>query len=160
MPLTRRLLTAALAGGIAVTSVALTASADSHAQTPPAVAARQGHMRVMALNIGVLGGMARGDADYDAEAAQTAADNLLIMTTLSHRFYWPEGTDNASIEGTRALPAIWEEGSRVGEYAGQLNTAAQGLAAAAGGGLDAMRAALGPVGNACGACHDDYRAEQ
>jgi cytochrome c556 len=38
--------------------------------------------------------------------------------------------------------------------------AATGLAAVAGDGLDPMRAAFGPVGAACGACHDAYQAEQ
>jgi cytochrome c556 len=38
--------------------------------------------------------------------------------------------------------------------------AAEGLAAVAGDGQDPMRAAFGPVGAACNACHDAYQAEQ
>ncbi len=150
MKSTRLLLIAALAGG-----VAMTASAQDQ---NPAVGARQGQFQLMALNLGVLGNMARGNTEYDAEAAQAAADNLLTISGLDQRFHWPEGTDNASIEGTRALPAIWEDGSRVLEIWGEFGTGAEGLAAVAGDGLAAMQGALGPVGAACGACHDDYRA--
>ena len=136
-------------------ALALSATAQ---ESNPAVDARQGQFQVMALNIGVLGNMARGNTDYDAETAQAAANNLLTISQLDQRFHWPVGTDNASIEGTRALPAIWEEGSRVIEIWGEFGAGAEGLAAVAGDGLDAMRAALGPVGAACGSCHDDYRA--
>lgn len=152
MTLFRISIAAALTGAFA-----LAASAGGHGGNP-AVDARQGHMQVMALNIGVLGNMARGNADYDADSAQAAANNLLTISQLDQRFYWPVGTDNATIENTRALPAIWEAGSRVGEIGGEYSAAVEGLAAVAGDGLDAMRAALGPVGAACGACHDDYRA--
>ncbi|MEJ6388634.1 c-type cytochrome [Gymnodinialimonas ulvae] len=145
-------LAAALAGGLS-----LGATAGGHGGNP-AVDARQGQFQIMALNIGVLGNMARGNTDYDAGAAQAAANNLLTISQLDQQFHWPEGTDNASIEGTRALPAIWEDGSRVLEIWGEFGTGAEGLAAVAGDGLDAMRAALGPVGASCGSCHDDYRA--
>ena len=33
-------------------------------------------------------------------------------------------------------------------------------AAAKGGNLDAIKAAVGAVGNSCKACHDDFRAEK
>ena len=122
-----------------------------------AVDARQGGMNIMALNIGVLGGMARGNAEYDAEAAQAAADNIAAVSMLDQRFYWPEGSDSAAFEGSRALPAIWEDFAGVSEKGQAFGAAAAGLQAAAGNGLEAMQAALGPVGAACGACHDDYR---
>ncbi|WP_341861397.1 cytochrome c [Gymnodinialimonas sp. 57CJ19] len=148
--------TAALTIALAVSSVALTAQADGHG-VDPAVSARQGQFQIMSLNIGVLGQMARGNTDYDSETAQAAANNLLAMSQIDQRFHWVPGTDSDSIEGTRALPAIWADDSRVLEIWGQFGTAAEGLAGVAGDGLDAMRAGMGPVGAACGACHDDYR---
>ena len=45
-----------------------------------AIGARQGQFKIMALNIGVLGGMARGTVDYDAVQAQIAADNLAAIS--------------------------------------------------------------------------------
>lgn len=157
MTFTKPFLTAALAGAVALSAAVLPATAQD---SNPAVDARQGQFRIMSLNIGVLGGMARGNTDYDAEAAQAAANNLLAMSQIDQRFHWVPGTDSESMEGTRALPAIWEEGSQVIEIWGQFGTAAQALAAVAGDGLDPMRAALGPVGGSCGACHDDYRQPQ
>lgn len=154
MTFSRILLSAAIVG-----SVALAATAGSD-EPNPAVEARQGHMRLQGLNIGVLAQMARGNTEYDAATAQAAADNLMAISMLDQRFYWPPGTDNESIEGTRALPAIWQEGSQAMAIGADLVAATQGLSAAAGQGLDAMRAALGPVGSACTACHDDYRQPQ
>lgn len=146
-----------LAATLAVSTLAMAAQAQD---SNPAVNARQGQFQIMALNIGVLGQMARGNTEYDAEAAQAAANNLLTMSQIDQRFHWVPGTDTDSIEGTRALPAIWAEDSQVLEIWGRYGEAAGGLAAVAGDGLEAMQAALGPVGAACGACHDDYRQPQ
>ncbi|MDG4648788.1 cytochrome c [Roseibacterium sp. SDUM158017] len=147
--------------------LALAALAAAFSAAPPAIAqdlpfpveARQGQMKLMGLNLGTLVSMARGDADYDAETAQAAADNLVALSSIDQRFSWPEGTDNMALIGTRALPEIWESRADFDEKYQALGAAAGGLAAAAGGGLDQMRGALGPVGAACGACHDTYQAE-
>lgn len=125
--------------------------------TPPAVSARQGQMNLMALNIGVIAGMARGTADYDADMAQIAANNLVTLAALDQSFTWPEGTDNFLIEGSRALPEIWTDPEGFAADYGDFAAAAEAIAAAAGGGLDALRGAIGPLGGSCGACHDDYR---
>ncbi|NKX46421.1 c-type cytochrome [Roseicyclus persicicus] len=127
---------------------------------PAAVQARQGQFQIMALNVGVLGNMARGNTAYDAATAQIAANNLVAMSTIDQSFHWPEGTDNFALDGTRALPAIWENLPDVVSKWQAFGAAAQGLAAVAGEGLDPMRAALGPVGASCGACHDAYRAAE
>lgn len=127
---------------------------------PMPVQARQGQFTMMGLNIGVLVAMARGEADYDADRAQAAADNLVTLSSIDQSFHWPEGSDNMTLVGTRALPEIWDNLPDVLDKWGAFGAAADGLAAAAGEGLDPMRAALGPVGNSCSACHDDYRASE
>ncbi len=127
---------------------------------PFPVQARQGQFKMMGLNIGVIVSMARGDAEYDADRAQAAANNLLALSSIDQSFHWPEGTDNVSLVGTRALPEIWDNLPDVIEKWGAFGAAAEGLAAAAGEGLDPMRAALGPVGASCNACHDSYQAEE
>lgn len=124
----------------------------------PAVKARQAHMQLYSHNIGVLSAMAKGEVEYDADAASGAASNLAALSTLSQRGYWAQGTSNEDLgEETRALPAIWAEGSKAGEIGGQLAEAAASLATVAGDGKEQMMEALGPVGKACGACHEDYR---
>ncbi|GGL80040.1 c-type cytochrome [Wenxinia marina] len=122
-----------------------------------AVEARQSHMELQGMMVGVLGGMARGNMEYDAETAQAAADNLAALASMSHRFYWPEGTAAGEIEDSRALPAIWENPEEFQAHVDQLDEAAAGLVQVAGDGLEAMQAGLGPVGQACGSCHEDFR---
>lgn len=152
-------LSLATAGAVAFSALAFTAQAGGHGGNP-AVGARQGHMQVMSLNLGILGNMARGNTEYDAEIAQAAADNLVTMGEVNQRFYWPLGTDSENYEGSRALPAIWEDQASLFEIAGRYQPAAEGLAAAAGQGLDAMRASIGPVGAVCGDCHEAFRQER
>jgi len=125
-----------------------------------AIGARQGQFKIMALNIGVLGGMARGTVEYDAAQAQIAADNLAAISQLSQAFNWPEGSDMMAATTNRAWPAIWENQDDFLAKWAAFGTAATGLQAAAGNGLEAMQAALGPVGGSCGACHDAYRQPQ
>jgi cytochrome c556 len=146
-----------LLGLAAAATLVLPAAAQD---LPAPVQARQGQFQIMALNIGVLANMARGNAEYDAATAQTAADNLVAISSVDQSFNWPAGTDNAALDGTRALPAIWENLPDVIEKWQAFGAAAEGLAAVAGTGLEPMQAALGPVGGTCGACHDDYRASQ
>jgi len=144
----------------AFAAMAIGGAAAIAQDVPAAVEARQGQFKLMALNIGVLGNMARGNVDYDAAQASTAANNLVAISMLDQSFHWPEGTDNMSIDGTRALPAIWDDLPDVVMKWQAFGAAATGLAAEAGNGIDALRAALGPVGGTCGACHDAYREPQ
>lgn len=124
----------------------------------PAVKARKSHMQLYAHNLGILGAMAKGEVEYDASAASAAAGNLAALSTLDQRTYWAPGTSTAELgEETRALPAIWEEGSKAAEIGGQLAEAAAALAAVAGDGQAALGPAMGGVGGACGACHKAYQ---
>ncbi len=148
--------TFALSSALIVATAGL-AFAGGHGGNP-AVAARKAHMDLYAHNIGILGAMAKGEVEYSADAAMAAANNVAALSSLSQAGYWVPGTSNAELgEETRALPAIWEEGSMAAQIGGQLAEAAVALAAVAGNGQQALGAALGPVGQACGACHQDYR---
>ena len=69
---------------LAVTGLGAPALAQD---VPAAVQARQGQFQIMALNIGVVGNMARGNVDYDATAAQAAADNLVAISMLDQSFH-------------------------------------------------------------------------
>lgn len=152
---TRTLLASIIALAAMGTGIAATAQ-----DLPAPVQARQGQFQIMALNVGVLANMARGNTEYDAATATAAAGNLVAVSQIDQSFSWPEGTDNFALDGTRALPAIWENLPDVIEKWEAFGAAAEGLAAVAGDGLEPMRAALGPLGGTCGACHDDYRAPE
>jgi cytochrome c556 len=137
------------------------AFADGHAddkQRAAAVKARTSQMHLYSFNLATLGAMAKAEVPYDAEAASVAADNLAILASLSQRGYWLPGTDNVSMEGTRALPAIWAEGSDVGAKAGAFVEAVAAMKSAAGVDLGSLQAAMGPLGGSCGACHKTFRA--
>lgn len=136
------------------------AQSDGHGDNPFAghLAARQGQMQIMVFNISIVGGMARGNIDYDAAAAQTAADNLAVLAMLDGRGHWPAGSGNDAIaEGTRALPAIWEDMGAFGAAWGGYGDAVTNFQGVAGQGLDALRAGIGPLGTACGDCHRAFR---
>ena len=122
-----------------------------------ALKARQGQFNILAINLGILGGMARGTVDYDAETAQAAADTIVAVSMINQAPLWPAGSDSMSIDNTRALPAIWDNLPDVLDKWAALGTAAATLQAAAGTGQEAIGPALGAVGGACKACHDTYR---
>jgi cytochrome c556 len=121
-----------------------------------AAVARQSQMRLYAFNLGQLGAMAKGAVEYNAGAAQAAADNLVALATSNQMSYWIPGSSTADMEGTAALPAIWQPGSEVGAKGKALAEAALAMQAAAGS-LDGIRASIGTVGGACGSCHKAYR---
>ena len=131
--------------------------AGSHGGNP-AVKARQSHMTLNLFNAGYLGSVMQGKADYDAATAQGAADNLVRLANMDMGQMFPPGTDADSIEGTRALPAIWSDFPGVREKLIALKETTAALAAVAGDGEDAMKEALGPVFGVCSACHKAYRA--
>lgn len=120
------------------------------------VKARQGQFRILAINLGILGSIAKGETPYDAATAKAAADSIVAVTMINQGPLWPKGSDNMSIEGTKALPVIWDNPADLGAKWEALATAAKGLQAA----TDAagIGAALGPVGATCKACHDANRA--
>ncbi|WP_281982115.1 c-type cytochrome [Thalassorhabdomicrobium marinisediminis] len=146
-----------LLAGLATLALGTLVHADAHSDLPPAVKARQAHMQLYAHNLGVLGGMAQEKIDYDAAAASAAAANLAALAQLDQSSYWPEGTDNASIEGTKALPAIWTDFDGVMTANEGLVEASAAMSDVAGDGLDALKGAMRPLGQACSACHQDYR---
>jgi cytochrome c556 len=124
------------------------------------VGARTAQFKLLAFNVGPLAGMAQGNIEYDAAVAQTAADNLATVASVHQERMWPEGSDNSSHTGTRALPSIWANIDDFQAKLEDLRTATRALQGSAGTGLDGMRSGLRGVGQACSACHEDYREPQ
>lgn len=141
-----------IAAIIAATPVGL------HAQTPEDVlAARQGYMKLIGLNMGVLSGMARGNIDYDEEVAATAAGNLEALTHYAAPTLFVEGTSSADLSDSGALPAIWENPEDFGTKFAALGQAVAGSSDAVRGGVANVGPALQTIGGACKECHDTYR---
>lgn len=150
----RSLTAAALALGLGATSVIAASHTTPEGQ---AVAARKAHMQLYAHNLGILGGMARGNMDYDADAAAAAASNLAKLATMDQRTYWLPGTDSGSMENSRLKPELFDNVDKAIEINMNLAQGAEALAAVAGNGLEALQGAIGPVGGACGECHKAFR---
>lgn len=145
----------------AVTALAALVAGGAFAQAVDgAVKARKSHMQLYAFNLGPLGAMAKGEMEYDADVAKARAANLAALVSLDQSGYWPEGSAQGQVEGSRALPALWESGDDVMAKAVALNEAVTALNAAAGTDLAALQGAMGPLGQACGACHEKYRAPE
>ncbi|WP_417741357.1 c-type cytochrome [Salipiger sp.] len=147
-----RLLTAATALSLGLAGAAM---AQDHSDQ---MKARQGQFRILAINLGTLGDMAQGKTEYDAEAAQAAADTLVAVSMIHQPPLWPEGSSTAEMDGTRAKPEIWTDWEGFASKWAGLGEAAGAMQTAAGEGLDAIRPAMGELGGACKACHDSYRA--
>lgn len=126
-----------------------------------AVKARQDHFKARGQAIGVLAAMAKGEAEYDAAKAQEAADKLVELANEDISGLWPAGSSSEDLPGvSRALPAIWMEGSKVGEIGAKFAPAAEALQEAAGQGKAEMAGALGGVGQVCQECHKSYQQEK
>lgn len=143
---------------LATLTLGLAGAAVAQSAADAAVKARKAQMQLYAFNLGQLGAMAKGDVPYDAAAASAAAGNLATLTSISQMAYWPPGSAQGEVEGSRALPAIWTGGDDVMAKAMAFNEAVAAMNAAAGTDLAALQAAMGPLGAACGACHETYRA--
>lgn len=122
-----------------------------------ALKARQGQFRIMALNLGILGGMAKGEMPYDAALATLAAENIETISELHQGPLWPEGSNTMSIDGTRALPSIWDDNADFLDKWAAMGDAAGKLVEVSDDGQAALGPAVGALGQTCGACHDAHR---
>lgn len=132
-------------------------AADSPEET--AIEAREGVMHIRAFNLGHLVAMVKKEVDYDAEAAQTYADNLKFLNQLDMRTAWMDGTSSDDYMETRAKPQIWDEMDKFADHGKKEAEAADQLAAVAGDGLKALAPAVKDLAQTCKGCHDDYRTD-
>ena len=131
-------------------------AAAQFAKPEDAVKYRKAAFTVMAAHFGRVGAMVQGRVPFDAAAAQANIEIANSMAKLPFTAFGP-GTD---VGETRAKPNIWSDNAKfvaaankMAEEMGKLNVAAKS------GNLDQIKAAFGPVGGACKACHDDFRRE-
>jgi cytochrome c556 len=118
-------------------------------------------MQLRTFNLGPLFAMAKGKIDYDAELASMLAGNLKLMLDLDNGRAWAQGTDTEAYPGkTIALPKVWTTYPEIGKYGKKYVSAVNELVAVAGGGVDALKSKIGPVGKACKGCHDEFREKE
>ena len=131
-------------------------AAAQFAKPEDAIRYRQSGMIMMATHFGRVAAMANGRVPFDAKAAADNAELATIMSKLPYAGF-VEGSDKGN---TKALPKIWTENEKFRVAAAKLQEEMAKLnVAAKTGNIDTIKAAVGPVGQACKACHDDYRKE-
>lgn len=150
----------AIASLVVVSTVSF--AQDNKGPHDDAIKARQGLMQVRGFYMGILGAMAKGKMDYDADLAALSAASLHTASAMNTSPMWPAGSDDgdpANAEN-RALAAIWDTFPDVAEKGKSLVAATEAMMPVAGQGLDALKDSIGDVGKACKGCHDDFRAEK
>jgi cytochrome c556 len=143
------------AATLAGLATALPAAAQ-FAKPEDAIKYRKSVFTVMSNHFGRVGAMVNGKAPFDPKAADA---NIEIATTMSKLPYvaFIEGTDKGE---TRAKPEIWAEMDKFKAAASTMQDEMAKLnAATKTGNLDTIKAQFGKVGQACKACHDNYRKE-
>jgi len=117
-----------------------------------AIKYRQSTFALMGHHFGHIVAMATGKAPFDAQAAQQDAAIIETLSTLPWKAFGP-GT-----EGGKTKPGVWKEQEKFKKLADDMAAQAPKLAAAAKtGNLDDLKAAFGPMGGTCKACHDSYK---
>lgn len=124
------------------------------------IKARQGVMWTIALNLGTLGAMAKGEVDYDAEAATAAGESIHGVSMVHLASLFPEGSDGGMNDGTTAKDTINSDTAGFNEKWAAFGVAAEKAATEAGNGKEALGPILGALGGTCKACHQDYRIPQ
>jgi len=126
------------------------------AKPEDAIKYRKSAMFVMQQNFARVGVMAAGKAPFDAKVAAESAAVVEYMSKLPWTGF-AEGTDKGD---TKAKPEIWTESAKFKEYADKMQSEVTKLSAASKtGNLESIKAAMGPAGDSCKACHDAYRSK-
>lgn len=131
-----------LMGGIAY--------AESKAADPD-VHARQNLMQSNGASIGALAGMAKGEAAFDAAAAEAAKQQLIANAAGIEAAF----KNNATDPEAHAKPDVWANWDEFLADAKALGDAAAALDASS---LDGVKAGLGAIGGACKGCHTEFKA--
>ncbi len=143
----------------AVVGIATALPAAAQFQKPEdAIKYRQSAFTVMANHLGRVGAMAQGRAPFDAKVAADNTAIVSMMSSLPFTAFVP-GSDKGA--PNRAKANVWSDGAKFKAAAEKMQAEVAKLdAAAKSGNLDAIKGAMGAVGGACKACHDDFRAEK
>lgn len=135
--------------------IALPAAAQ-FAKPEDAIKYRKSAMSVMQTHVGRIFAMANGRVPFDAKAV---ADNADVAAAVS-KWQFSGFVDGSDKGDTKAEPKIWAEMDKFKAAASKSQDDLVKLSAAAkAGNIDAVKAAVGAVGQSCKACHDNYRKE-
>jgi len=152
----RHFTTLLLTGAALLGSAIALPAAAQFAKPEDAIKYRKSAMFLMQTHVGRVFAMANGRVPFDAKAV---ADNAEAAAAVSKWQFsgFVEGSDKGE---TNAEPKIWAEMDKFREKATKSQEDMVKLnAAAKTGNPDAIKTAVGAVGQSCKACHDSYRKE-
>jgi cytochrome c556 len=140
--------TVAIAGALVSGQVAAQSTPDA------AIKYRQAAFTLMGNHMGRLGAMAKGNAPFDAKAAQASANVVAMVSHLPWDAF-PKGSEgaNSKVKGDPWTNA--DEFKKLGEKM-MAETAKLPAAAAS---LDTLKTQVGAVGASCKGCHDKFKAK-
>lgn len=119
--------------------------------------ARHGLFAMVRMYFGPMYGMMRG-APYDADVVKHNAGKISELAGMISDAFVVDTRENDL--DTEALDAIWENMGDFQDKAAALAEKAATLSAQGSTGEDAFKAAFGGMGQACKACHDNYRQQE
>lgn len=143
----------------ALIALPFAASANSEALESN-LKARQGYFQMLSLNLGTLSGMAKGEIEYDEDAAARAASNVEALSQFNLPSLFIEGSASNELEGSGAKPDIWSNNEDFNAKFAGLTEAAAGSSEAVKGGQGNIGPVLQVLGGACKACHDNFREKR
>src|SRR5207247_9974039 len=142
----------ALALGVAAGAVL------AQAKPEQLVKQRQSVMTLQGKYFGPMAAMAQGKAPYNADIVRR---NAAFLDNLTRMPWDPFEPSTQAVKPSGALPAIWEQSAKFKEAASRLENEANKLYEVSRSRDEAsVKAQIGAVGKACGACHNDFRQKQ
>jgi cytochrome c556 len=132
-------------------AVPLSANAQ-FAKSEDAIKYRQSAFALMGNHMSRIGAVSKGEVTFNADSVKQSSALINTLATLPWEAFGP-GT-----EGGKTKPVAFKEMDKVKAGADRLMKATADLdAAAKTGNLDQIKKAFGATGQACKACHDNYR---
>ena len=120
-------------------------------RTDPNSIARGELMKTIGKNIGILGGMAKGEVAYDAAGAEGAKAAMLEAAGKIEATFKDQGAADPASEAKPEVWTNWEEfladAKKLGEAAGAMDVAS----------AESIGAGMGALGGACKDCHTEFR---
>jgi cytochrome c556 len=144
-------------------ALALTVTVSAFAQQAPKpetiIKWRQSVYQVLAWNSGRIKANVDGQFNRD-EVVRAANSTAAIASSGLGALYAPGTEQGKGWHDTAAKPEIFKDGKKVGDLAANFIHEANELAKlAANGDQAAVKAQFGKLGQACKACHDDYKVK-